>query len=306
MANTNNYAESFQREILDVNVQNLLTSPFLTENVKWLDAKTFHFTQMATSGFRNHDVGGAFKRGKYTQSDVPFTLQHDRNIEFLIDKREIDETNQTASIQNVATVFEKTQAVPETDARFFEVVAQKAIAANNYSTVAALTAYTKANVIEKIKAVISKVKRYRNSLIVYVDTKVMDVLELALADKASIRWENISGIEHAIETRVATIDGVPVMEVYDTDRFATKFDYKDTEDGGYALAVDGKQIAILAASTETVKTVKKISSIYTFGPGEHTSGDGYLYQERELWDTFVFPNGKNGVIDSVAVEYVGE
>lgn len=306
MANTNNYAESFQREILDVNVQNLLTSPFLTENVKWLDAKTFHFTQMATSGFRNHDVGGAFKRGKYTQSDVPFTLQHDRNIEFLIDKREIDETNQTASIQNVATVFEKTQAVPETDARFFEVVAQKAIAANNSSTVAALTAYTKANVIEKIKAVISKVKRYRNSLIVYVDTKVMDVLELALADKASIRWENISGVENAIETRVTTIDGVPVMEVYDTDRFGTKFDYKDTEDGGYALASDGKPIAILAASTETVKTVKKITSIYTFGPGEHTSGDGYLYQERELWDTFVFPNGKNGVIDSVAVEYVGE
>ena len=304
MPNTNNYAEVWQKELLAINVQNALTSPFMTSNVKWLDAKTFHFTQMSTSGFRNHSVGGAFKRGVYTQTDVPFTLNHDRNIEFLVDKREVDETNETASIQNVAKTFEKTQATPEVDVRFFEQV--YAAASGNkaksglVSSVAALSAYTKSNIIEKIKAVIAKVKRYRGSLIVYVRSEIMDLIELALADKAQIEWTSVSGLEHSVETRVARIDGVPLMEVIDDDRFYSKFNYAD----GYVAADDAKQITILAASTETTATVKNISSIYYFAPGTHTEGDGYLFQERALWDTYVMPNGKDGLVDSVAVEYV--
>lgn len=305
MPNTNNYAQVWEKELLTINIQNALTSPFFTSNVKWLDAKTFHFTQMSTSGFRNHTVGGAFKRGVYTQTDKPYTLEHDRNIEFLVDKREVDETNATASIQNVAYVFERTKAVPEVDAYFFSTVATKAIATSGLSaTVNALSVYTKANIIEKIKGAIAKVKRYRGSLIVYVKSELMDLLELALADKAQIQWTSVSGLEFSIETRVAIIDGVPVMEVLDDDRFYTAFDYLDTEAGGFTPASGGKVISILVASTETVKTVKKISSVYYFAPGEHTSGDGYLYQEREFWDTFVFPNGKDGVIDSIYVEYV--
>ena len=308
MPNTNNYAEVWQKELLAINVQNALTSPFMTSNVKWLDAKTFHFTQMSTSGFRNHSVGGAFKRGVYTQTDVPFTLNHDRNIEFLVDKREVDETNETASIQNVAKVFEKTQATPEVDVRFFEQVYAAATGTNAksglVSNVSALSDYTKANIIAKIKAVIAKVKRYRGSLICYIKSELMDLLELALADKAQIQWVSISGLEFSISTRVANIDGVPVMEVLDDDRFISKVSYLDTEAGGFTKANDGLDLTIVVASTETCKTVKKISSIYYFAPGNHTEGDGYLYQEREFWDTFVFPNGKDGKIDSVAIEHI--
>lgn len=308
MPNTNNYAEVWQKELLAINVQNALTSPFMTSNVKWLDAKTFHFTHMSTSGFRNHSIGGAFKRGVYTQTDVPFVLDHDRNIEFLVDKREVDETNETASIQNVAKVFEKTQATPEVDVRFFEKVYAAATGSSAktglVSNVAALSAYTKSNIIEKIKAVIAKVKRYRGSLICYVRSELMDLLELALADKAQIQWVSISGLEFSISTRVANIDGVPVMEVLDDDRFISKVSYLDTEAGGFTKANDGLDLTIVVASTETCKTVKKISSIYYFAPGNHTAGDGYLYQEREFWDTFVFPNGKDGKIDSVAIEHI--
>lgn len=308
MPNTNNYAEVWQKELLAINVQNALTSPFMTSNVKWLDAKTFHFTQMSTSGFRNHTVGGSFKRGVYTQTDVPFTLNHDRNIEFLVDKREVDETNETASIQNVAKVFEKTQATPEVDVRFFERVYAAATGASAktglVSNVTALSAYTKSNIIEKIKAVIAKVKRYRGSLICYIKSELMDLLELALADKAQIQWVSISGLEFSISTRVANIDGVPVMEVLDDDRFISAATYLDTEAGGFEKADGGLDLTIVVASTETCKTVKKISSIYYFAPGNHTEGDGYLYQEREFWDTFVFPNGKDGKIDSVAIEHI--
>ena len=49
-----NYAEQWSPELLEILMQGTLTSPFVTSNVRWLDAKTFHFTQMSTSGYKNH------------------------------------------------------------------------------------------------------------------------------------------------------------------------------------------------------------------------------------------------------------
>lgn len=42
-----NYAEQWSPDLLEILMQGTLTSPFVTSNVRWLDAKTFHFTQMA-------------------------------------------------------------------------------------------------------------------------------------------------------------------------------------------------------------------------------------------------------------------
>lgn len=50
-----NYAEQWSSELLEILMQGTLTSPFVTSNVRWLDAKTFHFTQMSTSGYKNHN-----------------------------------------------------------------------------------------------------------------------------------------------------------------------------------------------------------------------------------------------------------
>ena len=82
------------------------------------------------------------------------------------------------------------------------------------------------------------------------------------------------------------------------DRFKTKYDYTD----GCVADATAQDINILFASVETVKTVPKISSIYYFNAGQHTEGDGDLYQNRALWDTFVFPNGIDNKVDSIFVD----
>lgn len=125
MANTNNYAEQFSPDLLEILVQGTLTSPFITSNVKWVGARTFHFTQMSTSGFKNHNRNGGWNKGKYTQTDVPFTCEHDRDIEFLVDKADVDETNSTARVENISKTFEQTQVAPETDALFFSRLQQR-------------------------------------------------------------------------------------------------------------------------------------------------------------------------------------
>lgn len=68
---------------------------------------------MSTTGFKNHSREGGWNKGKYTQTDVPFTCEHDRNIEFLVDKADVDETNATAKVENISKVFEQTQVAPK-------------------------------------------------------------------------------------------------------------------------------------------------------------------------------------------------
>lgn len=306
-----NYAEVWQPELLETLIQGTLTSPFITDNVRWLDGKTFHFTQMSVSGYKNHSRNGGWNRGSFAQTDVPYTLTHDRDVEFLVDKADVDETNQTASIQNISTQFELQQVAPETDALFFSRVADAAKKAGLSSGTAAAD-YTKANVFGKLKEILAKgkLRRYKadGSLIMYVSSDIMDKLEQSTDFVRKIEMTQIAEGGTGLETRVTDIDGVTVMEVIDDERFYDAFDW-DSEDGGFAplpktTGVTGAhKINVLVANGQTCKTVPKISSIYFFEPGAHTEGDGYLYQNRQLSDTFVFPNGKDGKIDSVYVDY---
>ena len=344
-----NYAETWEPELLEILMQESLTSPFVTSNVRWLDAKTFHFTQMSTSGFKNHNRNGGWNKGKYVQTDVPFTLTHDRDISFLVDKADVDETNATASIQNVSRTFERTQVVPETDALFFSKVAQVAQGLKGYHSSTAAATYTKAKAFGMLKDILAKgkLRRYKanGSLIMYVSSAIMDALEQSTEFTRKIEMTQIAEGGLGIETRVTEIDGVPIMEVIDDERFYDRFGW-DPEDGGFAPiaasyvktadtdVVTGKdyytessgtytkvtspakaslgtyyekiagshKINVLVACGQTCKTVPKISSIYYFAPGAHTEGDGFLYQNRSLSGVFVFPNGKDGKVDSVYVD----
>lgn len=312
-----NYAEQWSPELLEILMQGTLTSPFVTSNVRWLDAKTFHFTHMSTSGYKNHSREGGWNKGTYTQTDVPYTLTHDRDVEFMVDKADVDETNATASIQNISRVFEKTWVVPETDALFFSKVAQAAQKTEGYHGSTAASTYTKAKVFGMLKDILAKgkLRRYKanGSLIMYVTSQIMDALEQSTEFTRKIEMTQIAEGGLGIETRVTEIDGVPIMEVIDDERFYDAFDW-EPKGGGFAPlkkveaasgveAVTGAhKINVLVACGQTCKTVPKINSIYYFEPGGHTKGDGYLYQNRSFSDVFVFPNGRDGKIDSIYVD----
>lgn len=304
MPNVVNHAEVWQPELLEIMNQNALCSPFITTNVRWLDGKTFHFTSMSTSGFKSHNRDGGWNRGSFKQTDHPYTVTHDRDIEFLVDRADVDESNTTASIQNIARTFTETQSAPEKDALFFSKTAAVAKGLNGYHSQTAISAWNKTNVFEKLKKILSsgKLRRYKGKgLIMYVDGFIMDLLEQSpdFTRNISVTQVNDGGV--GLETRVTDIDGVPIMEVIDNEVFYDAFNFEGA-DGGFTPAKGAHKINVLVATPLTTKVVPKISSIYHFAPGAHTEGDGYLYQERELSDVFTFPNGKDGKIDSVFVD----
>lgn len=308
MPNSFNYAQQWQTELLETIIQGTLCSPFITSNVRWLNAKTFQFPLLNTTGYKDHSRNGGWNRGNATKEDIPFTLYHDRDIEFLVDVADVDETNEVVSIQNISKRFIDTQANPETDAEFFSKVAKTAIE-NDLHIGYAADSWTKENVFGRLKTMLKagklRVYKQRGSLIMYVRSDIMDLLEMSTDFTRKIEMTQIADGGMGIETRVTDIDGIPLMEVIDDERFYTAFNFSP-EDGGFEPASDGKKLSVLVASTEMVKKVPKISSIYFFAPGQHTLGDGYLYQNRAYSGTFIFPNGKDKAIDSIYVCYDGE
>ncbi len=346
---TLNYAEQWQPNLLEVIIGDTYISPFIRSNVKWLNAKTFHFTQMSTSGYKNHTRDAGWNAGTYQQQDVPFTVMHDRDIEFMIDKADVDETNATASIQNISSIFIKTNAVPEMDAQFFSTIATKALSISGqhsstkevgitpetvlpylknifknkglkqYKARGALIAYVSTHVmtclelskdfVRKIEitsisglgaSINTRITKYkaRGALIAYVSTHVMTCLELSKDFVRKIEITSISGLGASINTRITNLDGVTLIEVIDDERFKTKFTY----DNGFAAHSSSKDINVLVATPLTSMFVPKIASIYAFQPGQHTKGDGWLYQNRAFWDTFIMPNGLDNKIDSIYVD----
>lgn len=279
MPNTVNYAEVWQPELLEIMQQNTLCTPFVDTKVRWLDAKTFHFTQMSTSGYKNHSRNGGWNRGEFKQTDHPFTVTHDRDVEFLVDKADVDESNATASIQNISKVFEQTQAAPEMDALFFSKVAQKAAALDGYHSSTDASTYTKDNVFGKLKGFLSsgKLRRYKakGALIMYVTSAIMDLLEQAPEFTRTIEMTQVADGGEGLETRVTDIDGVPVMEVIDDEVFYNSFDFAP-ENGGfepaaavYALTKDtslvsGKTYYTKSGDTYTPVESPNVSNIATY------------------------------------------
>lgn len=299
MPNVINYAEQWSDELLQIIDDGAYSSPFLTPNdrVKWLGAKTFHFTKMDVSGFKPHSRDGGYNRGSIVQEDKEFTLEHDRDIEFFVDVADVDESKQTANLQNVSRTFTQKHSAPETDARFFERVATAAIADGYYET---MTGFTAANTYSRLVKMFQRkeLKKYRamGGLIAYVSGEIMNNLENSTEVTKTLDIKTMSINEkQGIETRIAFINGVTIIEVVDDTRFYTSFDYAD------GFVGKGSKINVCIAHPSMVKTVVKFNNIKFFANGTHTEGDGDLYQRRDLWDTFVFPNGLDGKCDAVYV-----
>lgn len=299
MPNVINYAEQWSDELLQIVDDGAYSSPFLTPNdrVKWLGAKTFHFTKMDVSGFKPHSRDGGYNRGSIVQEDKEFTLEHDRDIEFFVDVADVDESKQTANLQNVSRTFTQKHSAPETDARFFERVATAAIADGYYET---MTGFTAANTYSRLVKMFQRkeLKKYRamGGLIAYVSGEIMNNLENSTEVTKTLDIKTMSINEkQGIETRIAFINGVTIIEVVDDTRFYTSFDYAD------GFVGKGSKINVCIAHPSMVKTVVKFNNIKLFANGTHTEGDGDLYQRRDLWDTFVFPNGLDGKCDAVYV-----
>lgn len=281
-------------------VQGLITSDLETPNVDWFNGgKTFTLRSISTSGFQPHTRDAGWNAGEITDEKTEFTLTQDRDIEFYVDQQDVDETNQELSVANISKVFYDEHVIPEIDAYRFSRMAK--YAQDNSSKVGNYKPedLDSSTIYSALKDGLKKMRKYGPANVIgYVSTDMMDALERSKEFTRSITNQNVGTT--ALDSRVTSVDGVVLKEVYATDRFASKFDFSN----GFTKAADAVNLnfvlAVNGGEKPAVIAKLKEQAVYLFAPGQHTKGDGYLYQNRLYHDLFVQPKMVDGVYVSAA------
>lgn len=290
-------------QLLPMVIEGAYTAPFIVsaEDLSFVDGKTFKFKQLSVGGYKPSTyTSGA--RKTYAVQDVKmeeqaFTLSFFREFEHNAFVRDIIYSGGVYNADNIINTFITTQDIPETDAYFFSKIAQEADTAQ-LSKSDAIANFTRKNVLDKIDELTNQGKIRtlisRGEGVLYVRSKVMDLL--AKSEDFARNIDVVAITEgHAISTRIVRYNGLPIIEVVDEGRFNDLFDFSD----GYVA--EGNTINMLFASPLTAKTVIAFNSLYVFAPGQHTHGNSYLLQLEKWMDVFVFENGLDAQVDSIAV-----
>ncbi|CAM3204238.1 hypothetical protein PEAC54167_02540 [Pediococcus acidilactici] len=271
--------------------QGLLTTILGVPDVQLVNGgRSFTLTTITTTGLKDHSRDKGFNTGSVQNEKKVYTMGQDRDVEFFIDRQDVDETNQDLAVANISKTFIEEHVQPELDAYRFSKIASEATTAGN----SAEETLTVDNVYSRMKASILPLRKYGPQNIVgFVSSEAMDLLERSNEFTRSITNQNV-GLT-ALESRVTSIDGVQLVEVWDDSRFYDKYDFTE----GYKVTDDAKSINFEFVAKPAVIPIVKENAIYMFAPGQHTEGDGYLYQNRLYHDLFVKSQKQDGIYVSL-------
>lgn len=264
--------------------------------------RSFTLKTISTSGLQPHTRGKGFNSGTVTDEKTIYTMGQDRDVEFYLDRQDVDETNQELAMANISNVFITEQVQPELDSYRFSKIATSFDNVDASDTEGNLLARTHkveetldaTNAYSQLKSGIGKVRKYgTQNLLGYVSSEVMDSLERSKEFTRNITNQNVGTT--ALESRITSIDGVQLIEVYEPNRFMTKYDFKN----GAKPTEDAQAINFLIIAKPAVISIVKENAVFLFAPGQHTEGDGYLYQNRLYHDLFIKKHKRDGIYSSI-------
>ncbi|TGY55486.1 hypothetical protein E5340_05625 [Ligilactobacillus murinus] len=289
---TFNYVEK-DGAMLDQKItEGLMTTVIGNADVNLVNGgKSFTLRTISTSGLKNHTRGKGYNEGTITDSKKVYTMGQDRDVEFFIDRQDVDETNQELAMANISNVFITEHVQPELDAYRFSTMVKAAQGTGQVGS----TKLTKSNVYGAIKDAIMPLRKYGPQNIVgFVSSDTMNKLEQSTAFTRTITDQNVAGT--ALNSRIASIDGIQLIEIWDGSRFMSDYDFSD----GFKATESAENIDFMFVSKPSVIQVVKENAVYLFAPGEHTEGDGYLYQNRLYHDLFVLDSRKDGIVANLS------
>lgn len=268
--------------------QGLLTAALGVPNVTLLNGgKSFTLTTITTSGLQPHTRNKGFNSGTAENEKKVYTMGQDRDVEFYIDKQDVDETNQDLAVGNISKTFINDHVQPEIDAYRFAKMATDSV----HKTTETLTVD---NTYTQLKDALLPIRKFgAQNIIGYVSSEVMDFLERSKEFTRSITNQNVGMT--ALESRITSLDGVTLIEVWDDSRFKTAYDFSN----GYVPTASATDINFVLVAKPAVIPVVKENAIYLFAPGEVGQGDGYLYQNRLYHDLFIKEQQKDGISVSI-------
>ena len=290
MSNTINYAEQFSQFLVQKYEAEMRSYGLTLSNpqVQWLNAKTIKLPVITLSGYKNHTRSIGFNSGNLTNTWEAKTLAFDRDVEFYVDAMDVDETNLVASVANIQTVFEREQAIPETDAyRFSKLFSDFVAKGGSVNT----TTLTTANFLDWFDGAMEGMDDAgvpEEGRLLYLTPAMYKIAKNA---QGITRMMELQSGDRAINRKVWSLDDVEIVKV-PSARMKTKYDFTN----GFTPAQSAGQINCIAVHPDSVVARERYAYIKMFAPGtDSRTGDGYIYQNRKYGDLFVLAQRVAGI-----------
>ena len=254
--------------------------------------KTMYIPSLTVTGARNANrdsINGNFSRNWDNQYQA-VELQMDRDWDTLADPMDIDETNEAASMANIADAFIRQQKIPEMDAFMASKLAEFASTFGGTNS----TAITAANILsiwDDALQYMTDQRVNRDRVICYMIPAVYKLLKQAAG---ITRFIDAGTGMRAVDRNIARLDGVTIIEV-PADMMKTAYDFTI----GWTPANGAVQVNFILVDPEAVAAPIKYETAMISPPTAQSKGK-YLYYERYYYGAFVLAQRGAGVFAHVA------
>ena len=255
---------------------------------RWVNSRVIEIPQIKTSGRvdGDRDTIGARKRN-YDNSWTPLTLENHRTWQTLVHPRDIDETNQVASIANITRVFNEEQKFPEMNAYLISKVYADWLAAGKTATTTALTEENILEVFDGFMKAMDDARVPRAGRILYVTPEVRTLIQNA---KQIYRTIDLNTQSAAIKRAITSIDEVRIPDSVPSDMMKTVYDFTE----GWSVDETAKQINMCLVHPQAVITPISYEFAQLDPPSAGSQGK-WDYFEESFEDVFILPNKINSI-----------
>lgn len=276
------YADIFSNILIELYGQSQVSVDLYNSNsdIQIVNGKNLKIPKLSVSGYKDHTRGSlGFNTGSYSNEYETKTLDHDRDIEFVIDPVDVDETNLVVTIANIQKRFETTQAIPEADCYTFSKLYSEA---KRVGAKIKTTALTTANVLSDFDDNLEAMTDAGvplDRVILYCTPAYLKLLKNAEGIQRTLEVSGAKGIDR----RVHSIDDIGMIKEVPSARFKSAYNFTT----GCVADVSAVQMDYMLIDPECQVSRNKYSYITVFEPGtDSRTADNYLYQNRKFNGTF--------------------
>lgn len=279
-----NYAAQYSRDLAQawpfvLNFGALYATPNNGRYRMGEDGKTIYIPSLSTTGRVDADRDTiAMAARNYDNAWEPKVLSNQRKWSTLVHPKDIDQTNEVASIANITQVYNEEQKFPEMDAYTASTLYKLWLAQNHKADETALTAANVLAVFDTLMLNMDNARVPANGRILYCTNEVKTLLKQATGIARNF---DVQTKKATIDRTVSRIEEVEVIGVPAT-LMKTAYDFKQ----GWAVAAGAAQINMFLVHPNAVITPVSYQFAQLDPPSAVTEGK-YIYYEESFEDVFI-------------------
>ena len=250
---------------------------------RWVNSNVIEIPTISTTGRvdgERDNIGQ--KKRNYNNSWTPLTVSQHRTWSTLVHPRDIQETDQVASIANITRVFNEEQKFPEMNCYLFSKLYADYTAKSKKADETPLTTENVLDVFDKMMTAMDNSRVPRSGRFLYVTP---DVRTLITNAKAIVKTLDVSKRSEALRRAITSIEEVEIPDSVPSDMMKTVYDFTE----GWKVDSTADQINMILVHPLAVITPTNYEFAQLDPPSAGSEGK-WEYFEESFEDVFLLPN----------------